>query len=133
MTCARVYCGQSDAKPSIILADAGVEMTRKNGWIHDNFRIFATSNSHRLHSNKLSAAFLNRVLRVWLPATDIRDDSSPRAPASTEADLKQRFQHVSEQDVFSIVLSHFVDLPAGRELARMALLFHFDFQVACTA
>lgn len=41
---------------------AGELLTRDSG-IHKDFRLFATSNSSRVNSNKLSKAFLNRVIR----------------------------------------------------------------------
>jgi midasin (ATPase involved in ribosome maturation) len=38
--------------------------------IHEEFRLFATSNMQRISSNKISTAFLNRVIRIWLPSID---------------------------------------------------------------
>lgn len=114
-------------------------MSRSNGKIHENFLIFATANSQRLHANKLSAAFLNRVLQVWLPPVDLQQAAAAAATASesqpalhipTEAEVSQQMQWTSEQDVYGIVLSHFSDLPAGKELACMALRFHYEVQVS---
>ena len=39
-------------------------------------------------------------------------------------------QQTSEQDAYGIVLSQFSELPAGQELAKMALHFHFAVQVS---
>ena len=48
----------------------GEELSREKKTIHKDFRIFCTSNSQRESSNKLSSAFLNRVIRIWLPKID---------------------------------------------------------------
>ena len=48
----------------------GDELSLANGKIHTNFRLFATANSQRVSSYKLSAAFLNRIIRIWLPQID---------------------------------------------------------------
>ena len=48
----------------------GVQLTLENGGIDPRFRLFSTANMQRVNSNKLSSAFLNRVIRIWLPAID---------------------------------------------------------------
>lgn len=62
-----------------IFENTGEELTRTKpvdggskqaGMIHEDFRLFATANMVRVGSNKLSGAFLNRMLRIWLPAID---------------------------------------------------------------
>jgi midasin len=45
----------------------GEELIREKNTIHQDFRIFCTSNSQRELANKLSSAFINRVIRIWLP------------------------------------------------------------------
>ena len=56
---------------SVDLSADGQEMaTMGTVPIDDEFRIFTTANMGRINSNKLSAAFLNRVIRVWLPPLD---------------------------------------------------------------
>lgn len=48
----------------------GDELSYANKSIHKNFCIFSTANTQRESSNKLSSAFLNRVIRIWLPKMD---------------------------------------------------------------
>eukprot|EP00936_MAST-01D_sp_MAST-1D-sp1_P000599 g599.t1 len=55
----------------------GDEMTRDNGKIHTDWRIFATANLRRPGSNKLSSALLNRMLRISLPELDIEPSTDP--------------------------------------------------------
>ena len=115
---------------------AGEELTRSNGKFHPNFRIFATVNMQRLHSNRLSAAFLNRVIRIWVPPIDARS-SELRAAGSLSDPLinatsKQKDVQdvIRNQDVFPIVLDYFTDMPGGTELACLVLQFHFTVQVS---
>ena len=49
---------------------AGGKLCRHDGSIHANFRLFVTANTERPGSNQLSAALLNRMIRLWLPAID---------------------------------------------------------------
>ncbi|CAM9430054.1 unnamed protein product, partial [Ectocarpus sp. 6 AP-2014] len=59
-------------KPSLNLIErgSGEELTRNNGGVHPELRIFATANTRRIRSNKMSSALLNRLLRLWLPPLD---------------------------------------------------------------
>lgn len=45
-------------------------LTIENGGINKQFRLFATADIQRPNTNRLSSAFLNRVIRIWLPALD---------------------------------------------------------------
>eukprot|EP01063_Lacrimia_lanifica_P007251 TRINITY_DN145_c0_g2_i1.p1 TRINITY_DN145_c0_g2~~TRINITY_DN145_c0_g2_i1.p1 ORF type:complete len:1952 (+),score=536.94 TRINITY_DN145_c0_g2_i1:747-6602(+) len=58
-----------EADPSFVLTERGEDdeaVLRKRRGIHENFRIFFTSNPSRKHAVKLSAAFMNRVVRLVL-------------------------------------------------------------------
>ncbi|CAM9111349.1 unnamed protein product, partial [Ectocarpus sp. 13 AM-2016] len=59
-------------EPSLNLIErgSGEELTRDNGGVHPELRIFATANTRRIGSNKMSSALLNRLLRLWLPPLD---------------------------------------------------------------
>ncbi len=78
----------------------GKEYSDAANTIHTDFRVFATANTKRAHSNKLSAAFLNRMVRIWLPDVD----TSPH--------------------LYDIVLRDFAGVYGGRELAKVAVSFH---------
>jgi MoxR-like ATPase len=78
----------------------GKEYSDAEGTIHDDFRVFATANTKRAHSNKLSAAFLNRMVRLWLPEVD------------------------TNPDLVDIVTMQCAGMHGGRELARVAVEFH---------
>ena len=72
--------------PSLSLHERGVVevLTRGNG-IHADFRLFATSNSSRPQSNKLSSAFLNRMIVVSLQPLD---QALAKFPAKANSDVK---------------------------------------------
>jgi MoxR-like ATPase len=97
--------------PTLNLIETGETkpLTREDGTIHHNFRIFATSNSNRKNSNKLSGAFLNRVIRVWLPALD--------------AGL-ERLENVQEHDTFTILVAKLPSIPGASKLAELILRVH---------
>ncbi|GBG29381.1 Dynein heavy chain, cytoplasmic [Hondaea fermentalgiana] len=65
-----------EADPSLALLESGssdvftADGRDQTTPIHSEFRIFCTANAERINSFKLSSAFLNRVIRLWLPAID---------------------------------------------------------------
>ncbi|CAF3506451.1 unnamed protein product [Rotaria sp. Silwood1] len=81
--------------------------TEKFGIIHENFRLFTTANLNRIYSNKLSSAFLNRVIRIWLPSIDDCDETDP---------LKS--------DLYELLSTQLISIPAGKQLAHLLLLIH---------
>jgi MoxR-like ATPase len=89
----------------------GESLTAENG-IHMEFRIFSTSNTNRKNSHRLSGAFLNRVLRIWLPPLDATLVSS-KAP-----------QDLQKHDVFDIVCARLPDAPGKAKLAEFILRLH---------
>jgi hypothetical protein len=69
--------------PELIVYEADGEVFRRPGPrnakssaehnftpIHENFRLFCTANTGRIHSQKLSTALMNRCVRLALPAID---------------------------------------------------------------
>ncbi|CAF3117064.1 unnamed protein product [Rotaria sp. Silwood2] len=85
----------------------GQILTQKNG-IHQNFRLFTTANLNRIHSNKLSSAFLNRVIKIWLPMIDA--DIDINSPDSN--------------DLYDLICAQLADVSAGKDLAKLLLLTH---------
>jgi midasin (ATPase involved in ribosome maturation) len=87
--------------------------------IDPGFRIFTTANMQRANSNHLSAAFLNRVIRIWLPPLDSRLLGRAR-------ELRQ--QDLQETEAFAIIstkLSELKVFSAGKWRLTMVLLsFH---------
>ncbi|CAF3117103.1 unnamed protein product [Rotaria sp. Silwood2] len=81
-----------------------------DGGIHPNFRLFATANLNRVHSNKLSSAFLNRVIRIWLPAMD--------------DDLNLADDLTLTSDLYQLLCAHLATIPAGMQLAELLLITH---------
>ena len=61
-----------EEKPSLNIYEYhdGEELTAQNGKIHPKFRLFSTVNVRRESGNKLSSAFLNRVIKICLPPLD---------------------------------------------------------------
>ncbi|CAF3100629.1 unnamed protein product, partial [Rotaria sp. Silwood2] len=85
----------------------GQILTQKNG-IHQNFRLFTTANLNRIHSNKLSSAFLNLVIKIWLPMIDAYIDiNSP-----------------DSNDLYDLICAQLADVSAGKDLAKLLLLTH---------
>jgi len=82
--------------------------------IHPDFRIFATANTRRVHSNKLSAAFLNRMIRIWLPELDCR---GVQLNVDSTGDARTT-------DLLDLVLAQCIGVSGGREIANLAVEFH---------
>ena len=88
------------------------QILTQNDGIHANFRLFTTANLNRIYSNKLSSAFLNRVIRVWLPPID---DCQPTA----DADL-------TSSDLYELLATQLATIPAGKQLAHLLVLIHVN-------
>ena len=61
-----------EEKPSLNIYEYhdGEELSSQNGKIHSKFRLFTTFNIRRESGNKLSSAFLNRVIKICLSPLD---------------------------------------------------------------
>ena len=84
--------------------------------IDPGFRIFTTANMQRANSNNLSAAFLNRVIRIWLPPLDSQ-------LLGRAIDLRQ--QDIEQTEAFAIIstkLSELKAFSAGKWRLTMILL-----------
>ena len=87
----------------------GQVLTQSNG-IHPNFRLFTTANLNRIYSNKLSSAFLNRVIRICLPPIDQWDVSKGNDPTNS--------------DLYELISRQLSMVPAGQQLAHLLALMH---------
>ena len=83
-------------------------LSQSNG-IHPNFRLFTTANVNRIYSNKLSAGFLNRVIRICLPSMD-------------------EWNSKNDSDLHELVSSQLATISAGRQLANLMVSMHFNVQ-----
>jgi MoxR-like ATPase len=99
---------ESDPVLNLYECAEGAKLDRLHG-IHPSWRLFATSNTHRVGSSKLSGAMLNRMLRIWLPGLDAT------LPA---------VKNVEEHDLFDVVSGMFDGVHGGKELATLTLQFH---------
>jgi hypothetical protein len=86
----------------------GETLSKAAGTIHPSVRLFATSNTRRPQSHKLSSALLNRVLKIQLPPMD---HGLSRDNASTHP-------------LLVIVQRSFANISGGAELALCCLRFH---------
>jgi MoxR-like ATPase len=86
----------------------GKVLTRKRG-IHPDFRLFATANIYRKNSNKLSSAFLNRMVRIWLPQIDSELVHS---------------KSVADTDLMEFTKMKLAGISGGHELSTVLLRFH---------
>ncbi|CAF1361581.1 unnamed protein product [Adineta steineri] len=86
----------------------GQILTQLSGGIHPNFRLFTTANLNRIYTNKLSSAFLNRVIRLWLPSMD--------------SDL--HIANIQRSDLYELVCSNLSNIPAGNQLTQLILMTH---------
>ena len=86
----------------------GQILTQQNGGIHPNFRLFTTANLNRIYTNKLSSAFLNRVIRLWLPSMD--------------SDLC--ITNIKTSDLYELTCANLSNVPAGNQLAQLILMTH---------
>ena len=99
-----------EEKPMLNLYEhaEGKVLTREDG-IHPEFRLFATANIYRKNSNKLSSAFLNRMVRIWLPQID--------------SELVQS-ESVIDTDLMELTKMKLGGVSAGLELSTVLLRFH---------
>jgi MoxR-like ATPase len=107
-------------EPTLNLLELGTgeELSRDSG-IHPNFRIFLSAAGSRGNrsANKLSAAFRNRVLPLWLP---VLDDSL--------ADVAAGEQGMQTHDAFVIALAQLPEIPGSAKLAELLLRLHASGQ-----
>ena len=110
-------------------ASEAANLTLENGGIHEEFRLFATSNTQRINSNKISTAFLNRVIRIWLPSIDKDLNFSEMADQSIKRDIynfihdhnnenQKQFlntiePYVKKSDLYKILENSFVGIYGG--------------------
>lgn len=106
-----------EERPTLNLYESpdGDELSLENLTISDKFRFFATANIYRKNSNKLSSAFLNRMIRIWLPRMDAELAASNDVGEDAGVEIS---------DVFKLVLLKFSGTSAGRELALVLIRFH---------
>jgi midasin len=78
----------------------GQLLTQNNG-IHSNFRLFTMANLNRIYSNKLSSAFLNRVIRIWLPPVDECDLTIDSDLTTTDLSPRKKIVSVGISNIFS--------------------------------
>jgi MoxR-like ATPase len=80
--------------------------------IHAGFRLLATASFNREQSNKLSSAFLNRLIRIWLDAGDI--DLRSSQPLSSPLDA----------DAYMVVRNILQGMYGGKHMSSILLGFH---------
>ena len=85
----------------------------ENGSMDSNFRLFATVNSSRQSQGKLSSAFYNRVLRIWMPEVD----EEAVAISAVSNDLRKT-------ELYTLVLGLLGDLPGAHFLTNILVLVH---------
>ncbi|CAF4694006.1 unnamed protein product, partial [Rotaria sp. Silwood1] len=88
------------------------EILKENKGIHPNFRLFTTANLNRIYSNKLSSAFLNRVIRICLPQIDDYDIKTNNDPTTS--------------DLYELLSTQLITIPAGKQLAHLLILTHLN-------
>ena len=105
----------TEANPSLKVYESPKSplLTRKNKGIHPSFCLFSTVNSSRQSQGKLSSAFYNRVLRIWVPEVD---DEAMRKQAKGE--------RVTETELYQLVLGLIGDLPGGKVISEIIVLVH---------
>ncbi|KAA0145556.1 hypothetical protein FNF31_08021 [Cafeteria roenbergensis] len=94
----------------------GEELTRANEGVHPRFRIIACANGQRPEAHKLSGAFLNRMLRIWLAPLD----AGLAEVDGSEAGAKALDAH----DATAITAFAFADVVGGQQVARLLALAH---------
>eukprot|EP00953_Heterococcus_sp_UTEX-ZZ885_P016881 9474-Heterococcus_DN1.PRE.2 len=120
-----------EEQPTLHLTEVanGDELTVDNGGIHSEFRVFATANMRRVHTNKLSTALLNRVLRVWLPPLDAELLEAIAAVDASSADVvNARTQAIEKTNTFALVCNLLPDVVGKCKLAHLLLRFHIYMQ-----
>lgn len=98
---------------NLIEMGSGEELTRDNGGVHPELRIFTTANTRRIGSNKMSSALLNRLLRLWLPPLD-----------DGLVNIGSRVEELEAHDLFVIVLDMLPNFPGKVKIAHLLLRFH---------
>lgn len=97
---------------NLIEMGSGEELTRGNSGVHPELRIFATANTRRVGSNKMSSALLNRLLRLWLP------------PLDDALEVGSGAERLEAHDLFAIVFEMLPNFPGKVKIAHLLLRFH---------
>lgn len=126
-----------EESPMLALFESGKDVCLRRGAkenaIHDNFRIFATSNPTREGSYQLSDAFLNRVMRFYIAPLDeaalmaLRPRAlPPKKPLPPPPDAATELRAVGKLDMIDMVLGWLCgEVGYGhRTLAAAALTVH---------
>jgi hypothetical protein len=96
--------------PSLHLYEhsSGETLSRAAGTIHPNFRLFATSNTRRWLSHKLSSALINRMIAITLTPLDhsLAPDNADNHP------------------ILALAKAKFAGVHGGGELALVCTRFH---------
>jgi hypothetical protein len=120
-----------EEQPTLHLTEVayGDKLTVDNGGIHSEFRVFATANMQRVHTNKLSTALLNRVLRIWLPPIDAELLEAIAAVDTSSADVvKARTEAIEKTNTFALVCNLLPNVVGKCKLAHVLLRFHIYMQ-----
>ena len=110
-------------------------LTLENKGINEEFRLFATSNMQRISSNKLSSAFLNRVIRIWLPSIDkdinFSENTDPEIKCELYTFLNNKGNSlgkiepvIKNSDLYKILENNFVGIYGGELLCLTLVKFH---------
>jgi hypothetical protein len=86
----------------------GAVLRAKDGTIHRGFRLVMTANPGRIGTHKMSAAFCNRVVQMWLP----------------ELDHGLTASNAEQHDLYSLISSKFNGVAGGHELALFSIQLH---------
>ncbi|CAF4262361.1 unnamed protein product, partial [Rotaria sp. Silwood2] len=98
----------TEEKPMLSLYEkSDGNVLSKGAGIHEDFRLFSTANLNRIYSNRLSSAFLNRVIRIWLPVIDeIHKDNN------------------LESDLYELLSNQLMTVPGGKQFAQLLVTVH---------
>ena len=88
-------------------------LSKDSGNMDSNFCLFATVNSSRQLQGRLSNAFYNRVLRIWVPEVD----EEAMTLSAVSSDLR-------ETELYHLVLGLLGDIPGAYVFAKVIALVH---------
>lgn len=105
-----------EEKPFLSLYEKSQGEELKGDLIHSNFRIFCTANVGRVQSNKISAAMLNRCIRIWLPPLDEGIDAA--------MDESDEIRLLQSHSLFQLLRHRLSGISGSTEIAVLCLMFH---------
>ena len=111
--------------PQLVLFEGGKNevLTRKNGGIHKDFRLFATNNTDRSKLNNLSSALINRCITINLSHID--------RPTNLSKTSENAVITPNEVAAYDILCEQLINIQSSEHLVTILIKLHLQIVYLC--